>query len=37
MGYYKIDDKILNKTVLELLTHNRLFIENIDNHIPNIY
>lgn len=34
---YNYYNKLTNKTVLELLTHNRLFIENIDNHIPNIY
>ena len=32
-NYY---NKLTNKTVLELLTHNALFIEKIDNHIPRI-
>lgn len=29
-------NKLTNKTVLELLTRNSLFIEKIDNHIPRI-
>lgn len=32
-NYY---NKLTNKTVLELLTRNTLFIEKIDNHIPRI-
>ena len=32
-NYY---NKLTNKTVLELLTRNALFIEKIDNHIPRI-
>lgn len=32
-NYY---NKLTNKTVLELLTHNALFIEKVDNHIPRI-
>lgn len=32
-NYY---NKLTNKTVLELLTRNSLFIEKIDNHIPRI-
>lgn len=32
-NYY---NKITNKTVLELLTRNTLFIEKVDNHIPRI-
>lgn len=33
---YNYYNKLTNKTVLELLTHNSLFIEKIDNHIPRI-
>ena len=29
-------NKLTNKTVLELLTRNALFIEKVDNHIPRI-
>ena len=29
-------NKLTNKTVLELLTRNSLFIEKVDNHIPRI-
>lgn len=32
-NYY---NKLTNKTVLELLTRNTLFIEKVDNHIPRI-
>lgn len=32
-NYY---NKLTNKTVLELLTRNALFIEKVDNHIPRI-
>lgn len=32
-NYY---NKLTNKTVLELLTRNALFIEKIDNHIPRL-
>lgn len=32
-NYY---NKLTNKTVLELLTRNSLFIEKIDNHIPRL-
>ncbi|UWF80400.1 MAG: Sporulation initiation factor Spo0A C terminal [Bacteriophage sp.] len=32
-NYY---NKLTNKTVLELLTRNALFIEKLDNHIPRI-
>lgn len=32
-NYY---NKLTNKTVLELLTCNALFIEKVDNHIPSI-
>lgn len=33
---YNYYNKLTNKTVLELLTRNSLFIEKIDNHIPRI-
>lgn len=33
---YNYYNKLTNKTVLELLTGNSLFIEKIDNHIPSI-
>ena len=32
-NYY---NKLTNKTILELLTRNSLFIEKVDNHIPRI-
>lgn len=34
--HYNYYNKLTNKTVLELLTRNSLFIENVDNHIPRI-
>ena len=33
---YNYYNKLTNKTVLELLTRNSLFLEKIDNHIPRI-
>lgn len=33
---YNYYNKLTNKTVLELLSRNSLFIEKIDNHIPRI-
>ena len=32
-NYY---NRLTNKTVLELLTRNALFIEKVDNHMPRI-